>query len=53
MEMHTTPTTSPVIPVASSFGGAASPTRHHGASVALRAAEGGRSTADGAGLTAR
>ncbi|WP_299303553.1 hypothetical protein [uncultured Brachybacterium sp.] len=47
-----TPTTSPAIPVASSSGGAASPTRHHGAPVTLRAVEGGRSTADGAGLTA-
>lgn len=46
-----TPHTSPVTPVASSCGGAAYPTRHHGAPVTLRAAEGGRSTAAGDGLT--
>lgn len=52
MEMHTTSTTTPDIPAASSYGFAASPFRHHGQPVAQQAAGGGRSTADDAAPTA-
>ncbi|MBP2382641.1 hypothetical protein [Brachybacterium sacelli] len=53
MEMHTTPTPTPVRPDASLLGLVASPIRRHGFSVDLRASGGGRRDAAGAVQAAR